>query len=366
MIGTLIGDKISMGKSLSNLLNGSNYDRLRMMVAFAKHSGVGRLYDDCRDFLNSGGRIQAIIGIDHRGTSLQAIQQLGSLCNSNLYVHYDRGGIDFHPKVFIFEKRDNVKTMIIGSSNLTAGGLFTNYEADVMLMSQETNEDIQFVADLNGYYRSVLNDRNTKRAFPQLISKLFTQGLLFDETVNRSFSNIVSRISDLPFREGRRRQIPRLVTPLSPVRIGIPKIFAMTLSGFDVSQRSQDPVLLIPVKALKEYPLFWEWPLSFTLSGSGYPERYTTADVTISRHNTFPRWYVRIYYYKRKTEFRFQCEPIKRNGHQGDIVVIEKCNTRKAEYKIELIPVNSTRYFHYSRICSSEVSPQKSYGYQQP
>jgi len=39
----------------------------------------------------------------------------------------------FHPKVSVFFKRNGKKTAIIGSSNLTGGGLSGNFEANVLL-----------------------------------------------------------------------------------------------------------------------------------------------------------------------------------------------------------------------------------------
>ena len=42
-------------------------------------------------------------------------------------------GENFHPKLYIFEKNDEDITIIIGYSNLSEGGLSTNYEANIIL-----------------------------------------------------------------------------------------------------------------------------------------------------------------------------------------------------------------------------------------
>ena len=64
----------------------------------------------------------------------------------------------------------------------------------------------------------------------------------------------------MPFKTKKKLRTLPPVAAASAVRI--PKLkekFAMSLSGFDVSAKSQDPVILIPVTALKAMPLFWNF-----------------------------------------------------------------------------------------------------------
>lgn len=363
MVAQLIGDETSMGACLSTLLNSHAYNKLSIMVAFAKQSAIGRMNVHLMNFRNSGSTLEAIIGIDHHVTTYQAIEQLKNLSDNNTYIHHDRGFSDFHPKFFIFERNNNNKDILIGSSNLTVGGLFSNYEANVLLTPTGTAEDVNFIQEIDNYYNSVKTNANTQRVTTQLLTQLFQQGLLINEITTRSFSSIINRVSDIPFSGRRRASVPRAVTAVPEVPIRTPTMFTMLLSRFDVSSRSQDPVILIPITALKHYPIFWQWWSSFDLSGAGYPERYTTAIVNIP-DNEGQRWHIRLYYYDRKREFRLQCEPIKRNGQPGDIVVIEKINSGSEEYEISLIPQASNRYGRFRRICNTRVSAQKYFGYQ--
>ena len=149
MIAELISDKVSMGDCLVSLMGNGKYNQMKMMVAFAKQSGISRLLNDFMNFRNSGGEIEAVVGIDQHITSFQAIQQLSTLTNDNLYIHHDRGASCFHPKVFIFEKDNNPTAILVGSSNLTTGGLFSNYEANVLLSPQGTEEDKLFLTELS-------------------------------------------------------------------------------------------------------------------------------------------------------------------------------------------------------------------------
>ena len=363
MLCNLVGDKNPMGDYLGKLLDSGKYSKLRMLVAFVKQSGVGRLLHNFMNFRNSGGEIEAVVGIDQHITSFQAIQQLSTLSNNNLYIHHDRGASCFHPKVFIFEKNNIPEAIFVGSSNLTTGGLFSNYEANVLLSPQGTEEDKLFLAEIGDFYSSILRDSNTQKAQSQLLSQLYSQGLVTDETRTREFDEIIKTTTNIPFKSKRRFQVPKLPSPIQKIPIVIPVSFAMVLSKFDVSLKSLDPVILVPLVALRQFPLFWQWPMSFTLSGGGYPQRYTTARVNIPEQPSQTS-YIRLYYYNRKKEFRLQCEPVKRNGHEGDLVLIERPNNKHFEYEITLIPSNITRYNQLKRICTTKVSANKYFGYQ--
>ena len=195
MIAKLIGNEVSMGTCLTSLLSNTDYKRLKMMIAFAKQSAIGRINVNLMNFRNSGGRLEVIVGIDHRITTFQAIEQLKQLSDNNIYIHYDRGSVDFHPKLYIFEGDANRKVILLGSSNLTAGGLYTNYEANVLLTSTTISErDIVFFNEVGSYYNSIKGDTNTRRATGQLLKLLYQQGLIIDETSGRSFNNIINKL----------------------------------------------------------------------------------------------------------------------------------------------------------------------------
>ena len=100
----------------------------------------------------------------------------------------------------------------------------------------------------------------------------------------------------------------------------------------------------------------------YTLSGSGYPELYTRATVVINGR-TIPNISIRIYYYDAKREFRLQCEPIKRKGNQGDIVLITKDPHRPLEFQMELIRKGSPRHNTVLPMLTHKVSKFKSYSY---
>lgn len=340
----LITHENSAGAEISSDLRSGRYSKFKLAVAYAKKSGVGRIFNDLTYFTNNGGNTEAIIGIDQSNTSYQALVNLKSFTGDNLYIHKDRNPeLTFHPKIYLFGNRD-IEKVIVGSSNLTAGGFYLNFEANVGITLDNSQTSRDFKDQVNCYWQNLLSDVNTKPAEDSLLKQLLELGKVIDETKQRSFREIIEREISLPFTTRTR---PRTPPPLAAgVVTSVPVLqekFAMTLSGFDVSERSQDPVILIPKESLKRYPVFWNWPDLFTLSNKGYPEYFPIATVKYDRI-TLRNQRLRIYYYDTKKEFRLQCEPIKRNGSQGDILIVKKNKRNPLEFDIELIRQGTARY----------------------
>lgn len=105
-----------------------DYNRLTIVVAFAKNSGVLRLKPELERFRANGGTIHIFVGIDIQGTSYEALKNLLPLCDSLYVVHSEDSATTFHSKVFLLENDAKI-WMAVGSNNLTGGGLWTNFES---------------------------------------------------------------------------------------------------------------------------------------------------------------------------------------------------------------------------------------------
>jgi HKD family nuclease len=92
------------------------------------------------------GHGKVLFGID-LPTDPDAIQSLRALQvrhKGNFEVRrFQSGTRFFHPKISIFVKGNGTKTAIIGSSNLTGGGLSTNYESNVLLDDRRLVQEFQ-------------------------------------------------------------------------------------------------------------------------------------------------------------------------------------------------------------------------------
>jgi hypothetical protein len=105
----------------------------RGMYAFATRGGVDQLIEDpvVHDFMNRGGAIDLIVGIDavtNRQTleRMQELEARHTAFRPRVFWNGARGL--FHPKISHFGYADGRKKLIVGSGNLTPGGLMHNFE----------------------------------------------------------------------------------------------------------------------------------------------------------------------------------------------------------------------------------------------
>lgn len=115
-----------LGERLIKLLDSGNFRTLNIAVAFAKNSGVLRLKDSIEKFRKQGGKVNVFVGVDLGGTSYEALTTL-LLHTDTLNVVHTESGQSFHSKIYEFlGPKDGV--IVVGSHNLTAGGLWSNFE----------------------------------------------------------------------------------------------------------------------------------------------------------------------------------------------------------------------------------------------
>ena len=113
----------------------------RGMYAFASQGGVDKLIadDSVVSFFKRGGSASLIVGID-AVTNKAALEKL-----SHYAAKHDKflpsvfwtpkNGL-FHPKLSHFRHADGRETLIVGSGNLTPGGLANNFEAYTVISSE--------------------------------------------------------------------------------------------------------------------------------------------------------------------------------------------------------------------------------------
>lgn len=360
---TLLTHENTIGEEITKTLKSGMYSDFKVAVAYSRNSGISRIYNELSSFSNNGGKTSVIAGIDQGNTSYQALVNLKTFAKDNLFIHHDKNfDVTFHPKVYLFGNKE-IEKVIVGSSNFTAGGFYLNYEANIGVTLDASKSAKDFLRQVTDYWNGLLKDENTKKCELSLLEKLLESGSVVDERKQKPFKEIIEKISDLPFKTRKKLNILPPVVAAASVKVpSLKEKFAMTISGFDVSAKSQDPVILIPIAALRAMPLFWNWPMLYTNSGAGYPQLYATATIRIDE-KTLKDQHIRIYYYDKKKEFRLQCEVIKRNGKQGDIISIHKDPNKPLEFEIELLRQRSTKHKAIAPILSNKVSTQKLFSY---
>lgn len=105
----------------------------RGMYAFATRGGVDHLIDDpvVLEFMRRGGEIDLIVGID-AVTNRPTLERMQELEKHHRTFHprvfwNGTNGL-FHPKISQFSYADGRQKLIVGSGNLTPGGLMHNFE----------------------------------------------------------------------------------------------------------------------------------------------------------------------------------------------------------------------------------------------
>ena len=107
--------------------------RFRVAVAYARWDGLGLIAPSLENFLDRGGEVQTIFGVANGVTTPDSL--LYSIYLQQLYPRHTYAGIiedeytnsAFHTKLYEFQFED-ATVSIIGSANLTGGGLLRNTE----------------------------------------------------------------------------------------------------------------------------------------------------------------------------------------------------------------------------------------------
>lgn len=132
-----IGNEIN--KLLSRKLN--PFTHVKFLMAFVNKNGLRYIKDELEKQYDNGVVAEFIIGIDNGVTTHEALSYLKKrFAESPLFVFHDNSGRKvFHHKLVIFE---NEKTLacVIGSANLTLGGMYSNYESAILAEFDKTKD----------------------------------------------------------------------------------------------------------------------------------------------------------------------------------------------------------------------------------
>jgi len=119
---------------------------IKIAVAFLSIRGINLIYSSIDSALRKGASIEFLAGLDMQTTEPAALQFLHSLSknNNNLslycYASIEPSSI-YHPKIYLLRNsEDNKVICIVGSSNLTEGGLRRNIEANFVIEADTSQE----------------------------------------------------------------------------------------------------------------------------------------------------------------------------------------------------------------------------------
>jgi len=141
LIAQRLGSTEPFQAVLLNLLRDESIVRCRALVAFATLDGLLRLGAEPGGILdtfvlNAAKELHWIVGVDAVTTAeaLSCLRRLQDVSQGRCSIRAFSSvpGSLFHPKLFIFEREDGSGDVLIGSNNLTPGGLESNTEIAVL------------------------------------------------------------------------------------------------------------------------------------------------------------------------------------------------------------------------------------------
>jgi len=406
-----------VGDFLNKSFNDPNWTEFQAAVAFVKQSGTKHIFNGLKSFVERGGKVRITAGVDVGGTTSEALQDLLNALNGKegVFIFHNANSSTFHPKIFLF-KNDQKAEAIIGSNNLTEGGLFTNYEAAVLLsLDRNVQEDEEILQQIEQSLNEWSNEEEgfCFKVTEELIQQLIVQNQIPDESLARAIrateilkkkqEKIVSifkskavkpapkadlvRVAIRAISEAEENAISEDAKEAETLSIEMPvpvdaqpgnnTAFLMTLQRTDVGvgqtttgTQRRSPEIFIPLICRDFDPEFWGWPDSFTpdpnwtgpldQNGRGKMDR---SNVMIRLGGeTFP---VSIWYNPDKRDVRIRSEHIRKAGAIGDILYLERADgTDGCSYYAEIIPQKSVRYSEYIGLCTNSVrNSQKIWGY---
>ena len=177
-----------LGNQLIKLLDSPNYHTLNIVVAFAKSSGVLRIKNSLENFRKRGGKVNAYVGVDLDVTSYEALTAL-LLCTDSLNVVHSENGQTFHTKIYQFLGKEK-GIIVVGSHNLTGGGLWTNFESSAHISLDMSNpKDTEILRVQKDYFESLTS---IKDSFMPITTNGDVDKLLHNGYITKEVSQQVS------------------------------------------------------------------------------------------------------------------------------------------------------------------------------
>lgn len=131
----------------------SRSEDVKIAVAFVSQRGLSMIEPAINDALRASSKLEFLIGLDFHSTEPMAVRNLYDYSRNNtnfsLYCYASLApSAIYHPKLYAMRKGEEVIS-VIGSSNLTEGGLKRNVEVNVVI---EGNIRDEVISDIYGTY----------------------------------------------------------------------------------------------------------------------------------------------------------------------------------------------------------------------
>ena len=175
-----------LGVQLIRAIESGKYTQLTIMVAYAKLSGVYRISPYVEEFRKNGGTVRCVVGVDQQNTTYDALLHLLTLSNNVSVFHTESISQTFHVKCY-WLTGNKTCWYTIGSNNLTAGGLFSNYEMSsvVSLTGDDANKANDALEEIYVKYADPTASVCSHKLDNAFLNELLSEGYVIREIQQR-------------------------------------------------------------------------------------------------------------------------------------------------------------------------------------
>src|SRR5688572_10600864 len=134
-------------------------DRIDVVIAFIRHSGIRPLVDALRRHCQASRELRVLTTTYTGSTEQRALDDLQNL-GAQVRVSYDTSSTRLHAKAWLFHRRSGFSTAYIGSSNLTHSAQVSGLEWNVRV-SGARNEPV--IGKVNSVFEAYWNNPEFER-----------------------------------------------------------------------------------------------------------------------------------------------------------------------------------------------------------
>jgi hypothetical protein len=344
-----------------------------------------RLTPHLKHFRARGGNAEAIIGVDHSGTSQQALKIALAEFDRAYIWHHPNPFTTFHPKIYIFEG-DGIGEIYLGSSNMTVGGLETNCEAGVQISYDLPAESVLWEGAVESWLQLVAH-ANTLRLDLSVLARLVEQDMLLDEgaTISRVSVRGAGTTGTQPLfpytatvpptaRPKPQAGVPRRAAIRTPTQVtaavaatsapGLPSALVIQIVPHHNGE------VFLSKRAINQNPVFFGYPFTGQTvpkraGNKPYPQRSpdpVTDWKIYDRHGrvvrSLDKFRLNTVYYKLKGEIRITIPPeVARQIPERSILVMTRLASDSGlDYQCEVFPPDAAQYESLAPACT-EIMP---------
>ena len=188
----------------------SNAHRILIAVAFLSKPGWGIVNGWLQDSLERGGHIELFVGTNFYQTDPSALREAEALLRGRtgctLWLCRRSSKSVFHPKLYVFES-DHEIVAVVGSANLTSGGLRDNHE---VCCSFSVPPGSAVAGQLETLFASYRSDKDVYQPTLLDIARYEGEWARFCRHVSRAEREAIKEIKALPsIREERLQRYLR-------------------------------------------------------------------------------------------------------------------------------------------------------------